>query len=214
MESLLLIFSLSFLSSVAVADPLEDSRYENAKPTHVVDLDKRTDAEYKESIHYAVIARNLQAIQRLVNEGADVNAKNEVGWTALQLASLYGYDKVAKLLIKNGAKVDAKDKAGWTALHHASWNGQLRTSKLLVAEGADVNAKTDKGWAPLHYAVFSGERAMGMIDFLLKNGAYADVPDGKNLTPLQLAKEMGYQEMVIRLKSFQTKAKSACANSF
>ena len=52
MKSLLLIFSLSFLSSVAVADP----------------------------IHEAAARGNFQEVQNLINEGVNINKKDHDGW--------------------------------------------------------------------------------------------------------------------------------------
>ena len=62
MKSLLLIFSLSFLSSAVVADP----------------------------IHDAAEAGNLQEVQRLINEGVDVESKTKHGYTTLHIASQKG----------------------------------------------------------------------------------------------------------------------------
>ena len=63
----------------------------------------------------------VQEVKRLLNEGADVNARNQDGWTSLMMAALGGHLEVAKLLIDKGADVNAKNNAQGTALMVASW---------------------------------------------------------------------------------------------
>lgn len=46
----------------------------------------------------------IEEIERLIKTGANVNAANDYGETALMWASLSGYTEIAKLLIKAGAK--------------------------------------------------------------------------------------------------------------
>lgn len=55
----------------------------------------------------------------LLQLGADVNAVNESGLTALHGAAATGADAAIEFLVANGAKVDAKDKLGKTPLYYA-----------------------------------------------------------------------------------------------
>jgi ankyrin repeat protein/glyoxylase-like metal-dependent hydrolase (beta-lactamase superfamily II) len=58
----------------------------------------------------------LEAVKLCVELGADVNASNDSGETALHGAALRGADQIAQYLVEKGAKLDAKDKRGHTAL--------------------------------------------------------------------------------------------------
>jgi ankyrin repeat protein len=60
--------------------------------------------------------RSLEAIKALVELGADVNAADLPGNTALHLAALRGFSTIAQLLIEKGARLDAKNRRGQTPL--------------------------------------------------------------------------------------------------
>ncbi len=68
----------------------------------------------------AVSARILAAAALLIERGADVNAFNRGGQTALHLAADRGADEVVRFLAEHGAEPDAKDRDGRTPLDLAS----------------------------------------------------------------------------------------------
>ena len=61
----------------------------------------------------------LEAVKLALELGADVNAADIAGLTALHAAALGGADTVIQFLVEKGANVNAKDKAGQTPLHKA-----------------------------------------------------------------------------------------------
>ena len=58
----------------------------------------------------------VEEVKKLIKKGADVNTKNQNGWTPLHLASWNRYLKIVELLIKNGADVNAENKRDKTSL--------------------------------------------------------------------------------------------------
>ncbi len=89
----------------------------------------------------------------LLNQGADVHAKDKFGWTPLHLAAAKeNASATAELLLNQGADIHAKDKFGWTPLHSAASNNAYETAELLLNKGANVNAKDNHGWTPLYWA--------------------------------------------------------------
>ncbi len=76
---------------------------------------------------------------------ADVNARNEFGWTALMMAAGSGTAESVKALLDAGADVNARDKDGRTALMRAASGGTAygtaESVKLLLDAGAHVNAR-------------------------------------------------------------------------
>ena len=83
----------------------------------------------------------LDISKLLVNKGADVNAEDISGGTALMRAAYKGKLDVAQLLIKKGADLNAKDAKGRTALSIAVYNGEIGIAKLLIENGAAFNAR-------------------------------------------------------------------------
>ena len=109
------------------------------------------------------------AVTALLRAGADPNAVNEEGTTALMWASTRGLEWVGPLL-DAGANPAASDGQGFTALMFAAgYSGMLPVMTRLTAAGADVNALTTNGWSALRDAVKSGEVAK--VRLLLAHGA-------------------------------------------
>lgn len=81
------------------------------------------------------IAR-LEVIRRLIEAGADVNARNNDGWTALMKAATVGNIEVVKLLLKAGADINAKNIRGDKALSCAKKAGHQKIIQLLRGAGA------------------------------------------------------------------------------
>ncbi len=94
----------------------------------------------------AVYKGYSEIIKYLISKGADVNAKNDGGDTALHIAIFKDKNKeIIELLIEKGADVNAKDNDGETALYKAVADKKYEIAKYLISKGADINAKTNGG---------------------------------------------------------------------
>ena len=94
-----------------------------------------------ETFFQSVESGDFAEVKRLIEAGADVNAQENDGSTALMWASLEGHAGITRLLIEAGADVNAQDNYGYIALIYTSRKGHTEVVKLLIEEGADVNAK-------------------------------------------------------------------------
>jgi len=128
-------------------------------------------------IHTAAVGGDTEAVKEFLAAGADVNAKDNDGYTALHLAvGKRGSLEVVKLLITEGVDVNVKNKGGATPLHFTAFYGQEDVTKLLIDNGVDVNMKGLTGETPLDWAM-RGKNGINanrfhteIIDLLRKHG--------------------------------------------
>ena len=111
---------------------------------------------------------DFSAVQKRINSGADLDARDALGRTPLYYAVYNEHLKIAELLVKNGANVNVKHKANKTPLHLAAELGNLRMVRLLLKAGAKVNALDSDRGTPLDWAI--GTLHNDTAAFLRKNG--------------------------------------------
>src|SRR5215475_5699316 len=99
----------------------------------------------------AIRAGDQAQVQKLLRAGADANAADADGTTALMHSVIESDTQMMALLLKHEANVNAKNVSGSTALMYAAVN--LEKARLLVDRGADVKAKSKSGVTPMSVAV-------------------------------------------------------------
>ena len=115
---------------------------------------------------------DLELTLKLIEYGADVNAKNAYGSTPLHCASKGHHCEVGsvlRLLLKHGGDVNARDNIGFTPLHEASYRGAMGIVPILLMHGADVEAVDSGGWTALQVADASGHDEV--VKLLREHGA-------------------------------------------
>ena len=101
----------------------------------------------------AAMDGNFEKVKLLIEKGADIDAKDNDGVTALMYVSRAGDLEIAKYLVENGTDINAKDSDwGYTALIYAAEHGNLEIVKYLVEKGANVNIKDNHGRTALDLA--------------------------------------------------------------
>jgi hypothetical protein len=81
-------------------------------------------------------AGQVERVKRLIRQGVDLEARDEMGETALMKAAHKGFINTVKLLLANGADVKAKNPFGETALSLANREGRTYIAELLRQAGA------------------------------------------------------------------------------
>jgi len=92
---------------------------------------RSTNAMKNAPLHAAAAGRNHDAVRILLEHGADANARQEGGWTALHQAAQNGDLETARLLIAAGADVDARASNQQNALDLALTKGHQAMVDLL-----------------------------------------------------------------------------------
>lgn len=113
-------------------------------------LAARADANY--DLIEAAFNGNPAAVASLVKRGADVNGRDDYGYTPLMWAAQQGHVLTCEALIKRGADVNARDKQGRTALLIATVKGHIEVVKALMAHHADPQLKANNGISAADYA--------------------------------------------------------------
>jgi cytohesin len=145
------------------------------------------------TINTAATAGDAEAVKEFLAAGADVNAKDDNGWTPLHYAAGNGHKEVAELLIAKDADVNAKTDIGRTPLHAAAYSGHKEIAELLIANGADVNAKRAGGVTPLYAATLGAHKEV--VELLIAKGADVNAKTDWGSTPLHYA-AFGHKEIV------------------
>ena len=109
---------------------------------------------------------NVGRVRALIAAGADVDACNYKGQTALHCAAKAGFRDIAALLLEHGAAVNARDNRGETPLATALRStvkdkARLRdVVRLLAAAGADSHQADDQGRSPHSIAAAKRDAAL------------------------------------------------------
>ena len=103
-------------------------------------------------MHIAAASGNLQIMAILYKAGADINVRDGVGDSPLDLAAEHDQLDAAKLLLEMKARVNDQDKNGMTALMFAAKSGDVEMVRLMLEGGANVNVvdytgRDALGWA-------------------------------------------------------------------
>ncbi|XP_049788061.1 26S proteasome non-ATPase regulatory subunit 10-like isoform X1 [Schistocerca cancellata] len=146
---------------------------------------------------YAAEEGAVEDLQALLEAGANVGARDEIGETALHWAAQWGHTDSVKCLLEAGAEVDARSDGQSTPLHLAAERGRTAVVGLLLASSADPNARTPYGRTPLHSAAEQGHTAV--VRLLLAFSANHSATDHDGWTPLHLAAYNGLAETAAAL---------------
>ena len=102
---------------------------------------------------------NVASMNAFLDQGAQVNATNGSGETALHAAAALGRANAVNLLLQKGANPNARTSGGWTPLHSAARFRHAQVARLLVSRGAQVNARNSEGKTPTALAQQVGATA-------------------------------------------------------
>ena len=142
----------------------------------------------------ASLHRHSSIVQRLLEKGADVNAKDVAHETPLMYACVGGHADIAIQLIRHGADVHSASDDGVRAIHIACTKPKFeKVVQMLLDRGADPNVVDDEGDTPLH--VVAGNNRIELVEIIGTKDL--DVQNKKGNTPLMVACDEGYEAVGI-----------------
>jgi ankyrin repeat protein len=145
-------------------------------------------------LSWAAANGHQAVLEKLLEQGADCESKDNEDRTPLAFAAQNGHEAVVKLLVENGADRESKTKDGWTPLACAASNGHEAVVKLLLERGADHESKTKDGLTPLTCAASNGHEAV--VKLLLEQGADRESKKNSCGIPLAFAAQSGHEAVV------------------
>ena len=147
---------------------------------------------------FAATNNRVRAVEFLLSY-CKVNAKNEIGETALHGAAGHGRKAaVNALLAAKGIKVNARSNRNATPLLLAAYGDHMEVAQLLLEKGADVEAKDRDGKTVLHGAAMNGN--WEFLQLLLDAKAlFEGYFERENDTLLRAASEGDWEAVVLLL---------------
>lgn len=143
----------------------------------------------------AIKSRNAAAVQSLITQKVDVNARQSDGATALHWAVHLSDTNTVDLLLRSGARADVADDTGVTPVYLACLNRQGALVERLLQSRANPNAALVSGETALMTCARTGEAAG--VKALLARGANVNTKEpGHDQTALMWAAAQAHPEAV------------------
>ncbi|KAF7160640.1 hypothetical protein CNMCM6106_008062 [Aspergillus hiratsukae] len=180
-------------------------RSEDSQSSHpaVLDLllERSEDAQSTDqssgSLLWAAKHGQAFAAKLLLKKGADIEAKDSMGYTALLWAAREGHATITRLLADHGANIHARTVYGETPLWWAARNGYETLVDFLHNRGADIESKDKFGLTPLAWAVENEHSSVARL--LVGWGANISADDNAGQSPLSRAsKKKEMQSLLLR----------------
>lgn len=141
----------------------------------------------------AAAAGDLDAVNRWIEQGADLNTRDEArGWTPLLYAIRHGRTIVVRRLIDAGADVSIPSEKQHVPLAFAVERPELELTQMLLDAGADPNAHHRPNGVPLVYAARVGN--VEAMRLLIERGADVNAAGHEGDTPIFHAAAKGSVE--------------------
>ncbi|KAL8790939.1 MAG: hypothetical protein Q9213_000364 [Squamulea squamosa] len=146
----------------------------------------------KTALHLAVESKTnrVALVKLLLENGANVRAQSDGGWTALHNAAEKGFEDVASLLLEREADANATTSSGMTALHWGARNGHINVVRLLLQQpGIRIHRKDAFEETPMLGAAQNGHIEIARL--------LSPTNDGANLSPPAKTACKGFQATVV-----------------
>jgi uncharacterized protein len=162
------------------------------------------DAHGRTPLHVATFARHRAAIQALAKAGADLGALENDRYDAVTIAAVADDEETLRTLLALGASAKlVTSRYDGTALIAAAHLGHVGVVRQLIAAGAPLDHVNNLHWTAAIEAIVlgnGGARHQATLKALIDAKANLQLADRSGRSPLQLARERGYAEMVALLE--------------
>lgn len=162
------------------------------------------DSRQRTPLHVAVFHKKYDAARALIRLGADPNRLEVDRYDIITIASVANDVPMLKIALEGGGNAKAvTSRYDGTALIAAAHLGHAEVVRMLIAAGAPLDHINNLKWTALIESIVLGDGGKNHTETLralVEAGANVNIPDGSGSTPLKLARDRGYREMVAILE--------------
>lgn len=150
------------------------------------------------TLMYAILHRNCDYVLLLLNAGADINATDGQGMTALFHATHKGDVEIVRLLLRKKANTMIRNSKNSNVLVYSISCVNLEITSLLLSH-FEINGRDTYGRTPLFFAVI--ENKPKIVSLFLSKKAKVNITDNKGKTALMYARYNCNTEIVKLLEA-------------
>jgi len=179
----------------------------------IVDIEKRIgsgenreaiDSRHRTALHVAVYQKKYDAARTLIRLGADPNKLEIDRYDIITIAAVANDVPMLRIALEGGGNPKAiTSRYDGTALIAAAHLGHAEIVRMLIAAGAPLDHVNNLQWTALIESIVLGDGGKNHTETLralIDAGANVNISDGSGSTPLRLAKNRGYREMIAILE--------------
>ena len=179
----------------------------------VADIEKRiaagenkeaVDGRHRTPLHVAAFHKQYDAARTLIRLGADPNKLEIDRYDIVTIASVANDVPMLRIALEGGGNPKAvTSRYDGTALIAAAHLGHAEIVRMLIAAGAPLDHVNNLKWTALIESIVLGDGGRNHTETLralVEAGANVNIPDANGATPLRLARDRGYREMVVILE--------------
>lgn len=160
------------------------------------DIDAKMSYSEETALHLACRFSHSQIVKLLLEQGADIAARDNDQWTPLYAATCWGNADIADILLSHSIlpEIDAQTSSGRTPLMEALFDNNTKMVDTFLRQDASINISDSHNSTPLTLACEAS--TADIVLTLLQKGADLNAQDNDGDTPLILASRYGDIEMV------------------
>ncbi len=160
------------------------------------------DAQGRSPLLLAALGDHVDVARLLVVLGADPDAQDDRLDSAWLVTGVTGSVAMLETLLPAGPDLTLRNRFGGLSVIPASERGHVDYVRRVVTTGIDVNHVNDPGWTALLEAIVYGDGSapyQEIVGILLDAGADPTIADAHGVTPLQHARDRGFEAIAARL---------------